>query len=546
MKKLLFLLLLMMPLSLAAQTGESYLQPGRKHIIEVKQYQDYNIGYLTVTRNYVIGVDEGDGNSYSMMLSYFPVLDSTGSFKGTPYPEIGSAVLEVNGIDAKDMSEEKFYSIIKKQIDETNQFSMKLLRGNSDVIDQGVWEVKGGRVELLENWVPINDRYNWFPKFNTLTEYVTKEWGYGYTFADSGKEAYRLSGARNEEIHDVKYDFARIKTYDYLIVGGDPLNDTKILEKIPKPWNMVRDEEHPDILFAIAKNSQESVSSTYVPPSSRTENIGSVTTMHYSPLTKRSYFTTQQMNRTINEGGYTHSEVSSSFFLELSAIDVKKMDDPTIQYVPLIWKKTTTRNVINADFSPTDEMVGYASWAALPPVDRTVNTSRVCADVSGILNVRNEIISVIPGSRADSAGFKAGDIIVSAVAIRTYHKEDNSFFPYYFQGKYVEKKIKVKEVYTGFFDNASKVLREDDEWNGLTYDIRRHDNFQKDTEKSYLRFTHKGPWVHYGSEWGHFASGGDYNIWLDWEITIKRDGKKMILTLPGSRKGIVVSYSYLQ
>lgn len=521
-------------------------------VIKVKRYSDFNIGYLTIIQNGVIIINEPKNVEYSMILEYFPVADSTGSIHGPMSPEIGSAVLEVNGIDARGMTEQEFYDRLREK---GKTFSLKLRRCNSDIIEEGIWKFEALPIVFLRQWIPINDRYDSYPRYSSnigMLDFVMDN--RGQTLKEQGNSIFSDAKVKSEEISVPNYDFARCKTYDYVITGGDNLNDPKILDRISKPWNMTRDENNPDILFAIAKNSQESVSSTYVPPSSRTENLGSITSMHYGPLTQKAYFTTRQFNRTVTEGGFTHTDVSTSLFLELSAIDVKKMDDPSIQYVPLIWKKTIRHNLLNSNTPVNEAMGNYASWSAMPPFDRFVQVDRrVCADASGIVNDGNIIRRVIPESRADKAGFKNNDLLVSAVATRIYYKADKSFYPYYTSGKRVRKKITVKNFTKGFFDDACNVRREANEWNGFEKDCwlgtarAEWANWERDSEKKYLSQPHDGPWcIHEGTPWHHWMQGGDYNIWLDWEVTVKRDGKKIKLILPGSRKGITVSYSYMK
>lgn len=97
-------------------------------------------------------------------------------------------------------------------------------------------------------------------------------------------------------------DFTKYRTYDLLITGNDPLADEKIIETMMKkyPLNlMVRDEESPDVIFTVSKNADQSISATYVPPTSETVNYGSTMRPVYNYLTQRTSYETTQHNRTI-------------------------------------------------------------------------------------------------------------------------------------------------------------------------------------------------------------------------------------------------------
>lgn len=114
---------------------------------------------------------------------------------------------------------------------------------------------------------------------------------------------------------------------------------------------MHRVEKKPEILFTISRNANESINTTYVPPSSRTINVGSKTTAQYNYLTKQNEYTTRQKYQTITEGGYTKETVINDLFLEIAALDVNKLNDTNITYPPIVWIGTIKRHVINPKFS---------------------------------------------------------------------------------------------------------------------------------------------------------------------------------------------------
>ena len=171
------------------------------------------------------------------------------------------------------------------------------------------------------------------------------------------------------ELLSGELNFSKIKTYDIMITGDDPLTDKKILERFCSSGffrELERDEENPDIIVCVAKNSQESISSTYVPPTSETVNTGSVTRPVYNYITKTYSYVTTQRNRTITTDGYTQSTTNTGIYLEFTILDAKRLNDPAQKTAPVIWQMTYTRNVTNLAFEVLDEYLTIAGWNCFP------------------------------------------------------------------------------------------------------------------------------------------------------------------------------------
>ena len=103
----------------------------------------------------------------------------------------------------------------------------------------------------------------------------------------------RYTGSYPEEIRVFSspgIDFSQYNTYDFVITGNDPLEDQAILQTFARQdlfKGMVRDEESPDLIITIAKNADESISATYVPPTSQVVQSGSITTPVYNYITHK-------------------------------------------------------------------------------------------------------------------------------------------------------------------------------------------------------------------------------------------------------------------
>lgn len=179
-----------------------------------------------------------------------------------------------------------------------------------------------------------------------------------------------------EERRDTDFDFFYCDYYDYSLTGDDPLLDKEILNQLQPGW-MVRDESKPDLLFTISRKVNE------------------------------------------NYNYYDNSK-SVSLVLEITALDVKRMNDPTITYQPVVWKATVKRQGDNfrGDFDANKEMGALASWMCLPLDDRNVGWEEetLYAPVGITCSINNPYVisEVTNGSRAEQIGLQPGDKLLKA------------------------------------------------------------------------------------------------------------------------------------
>lgn len=398
--------LLLFALSIFSARAESILPGGFNHIITVTRYTDYGKGFLTIT----------DANEFQIKENYLSYLDHYTYEYVDEYKEdyrkhfvCGDLILEVDGVSASDWSEEKFYSIID---------------GRNDTISLKIRAKRPGVI------------YDFETKIHPLRELPDGMKAFGNIFADivGDKLSYRRKNnkASYEERSDEDFDFFPCLYYDYLITSDDPLLDKEILKEVT--WGiMERNEEKPDLLITIARDASENISSTYVPPSSRVINVGSTTETRYNWITRQNDYITKQKNRVINEGGYTKETKTSDLYLEIDALDVKKLNDKGSTHPPIVWETTAKRHVINPEFNYNDELKAYASWMALPPGDRSILAEKTLYAPTGIICSETDktiIKEIIKGSRAELIGLLPGDKIIKA--------ESSS----YYNTKYIKKNLK--------------------------------------------------------------------------------------------------------
>lgn len=498
------------------------INSGEVHAIDVARYSDYNPDYLTIIDPHVIE----EHNSHSQTaLTWEPKVQGD-VFK---IPRPGDIILEVNGISTYQMSPGLFYRII----DGKDSFIMRFIQNGKEYIQEFI--IRKTPPTICEEWIPVNEffcNHTEYPQARTFQDGLK-----GSTHAEKRDALFNDSSAICEEIQSQTFDFGSIHTYDYLIVGDDPLNDEKILNSLPKA-GLTRDKNNPDILFTIAKRAEDQISSSYIPPQKRTIYTGSVTTPQYNYILRQYEYKTKNNYITQVEGGYTHTTKTSDFFLELAALDAKRINDSLLTHAPIVWKMTTTRSVVNADLKPTVEMAAYASWGCFSLLNREVVISRAFLPSSGLIGIGNTVLSVLPNSRASSAGFQPGDIIVKAKT-KVFYIKKGEYSPS--QNEYIwkdaYKTISVTNPNVDYFNESRLATVADDEYfpiNDRSLSLyKKHANERvsgKDKPTSRGRYRCAYGWA---------------PIYQDWEITILRNGKKMKrnLTAPFTYK--VFDYNYL-
>lgn len=370
--------------------AQGNLPGGFKHIIEVGRYSDYGKNYLTITDPNIIWIDKV-GETQPIHPTY--TIDDPKLGNDARFLFDGDLILEVDGVSAAGWTKEKFY---------------KMIDGRHDIIKLKIRSKTNSKIIEYETKI--------FPLYELPDNLAV----YGNSLAISGgqtpSQERKKGKASYEERLDEDFDFFPCLFYDFYLSSSDPLLDKEILKEMSF-GSLKRDEERPDILITIARNADESISSTYIPPSSRVVNEGSTTRVRYNYLTKQNDYITTQKNRTIYEGGYTKETKTADIFLEIAALDVKKLNDKSTNHPPVVWKTTAKRHVVNPEFNYNEDLKAYASWMALPPSDRTVYVKKTIYAPVGVLYSEEDplvIKEVIRGSRAEKIGLMPGDKLLKA------------------------------------------------------------------------------------------------------------------------------------
>lgn len=245
--------------------SQSLFPGGFKHIIEVGRYSDYGKGYLTITDANGVGSKK---NGIERMNYYtYEYVDDYRDNK----LQNGQLILEVDDISAKGWTKEQFYNRVDCRND---VIKLKIRTKNSNGIYDFVTKIR-----------PLYELPNDVRVFGSVFATVS-----GTTKVQKRSGTDGLKYVSYEERHDEDFDFFSCNTYDYLINSDDPLLDKEIFKNLESWWT--RNEKTPDILLTIARDANESVSTTYIPPSSRTINVGSKTEVRYNYLTRKNEYIT--------------------------------------------------------------------------------------------------------------------------------------------------------------------------------------------------------------------------------------------------------------
>lgn len=213
-------------------------------------------------------------------------------------------------------------------------------------------------------------------------------------------------------LKDNTYDWFNAVTYDFIVVGNDPLTDKELLSIYEKTFltDLRRDSDNPDILISIAKSSDESVMSTYVPETETIVNTGSVTKPKYNYSGKFSRYETTNQYTTHRQGGYTKTTTDTDLFLEVVILDAAALrNNPSTP--PIIYQATYNRHFTNRNNAIIDIYANVINNMTLLQPFRSHGSYEV--KYCGFdIDEKNVITQVNPISMAYAQGLRQGDEVL--------------------------------------------------------------------------------------------------------------------------------------
>ena len=280
-----------------------------------------------------------------------------------------------------------------------------------------------GYVDPYKVRIRIKDNPRWMTDLVHITQETMLEkcWTRTSAIEDQDKKLTenRKKGMGEISRHwDPDFDWFGIRTYDFVLTGSDPLVDKEIMEKFAArfyPW-LERDTDNPDVLIVLSKNKNESIQSTYVPPTTTVINDGRTTRRVYN-WTRTDYrYETQEHSHVERDGGYTQTTVSTDLFLEICMLDAKRLRDTTQRVPPIIYQLKFDRHLTDRQFSVLDEYKAVATWVHHPyesMVEQSYSFKVKNYEYMFLKGKKNTrmITFVEPLFTAASAGYRKGDVI---------------------------------------------------------------------------------------------------------------------------------------
>ncbi len=310
----------------------------RPRPFEVKRLRSWAPEYLTITNAYLIEYIE------IYFLKDCPVKEEyiwMDIITGEHSLENGSVILSIDGRTTKDMSEQTFYNIV----------------GQKDEHELTVCDVEsGGYKRPFTIKFRIKESPYWMQQ---CLPYPQSQILRGENIPGLEAEALNVEKSTIDYFKpskfaktywDKDFDWFSIQTYDF-IPTQDPLIDKKIMEAfVAKFPRLKRDTNNPDVLIRLTKDEQQSVNSTYVPPTVQVVNEGSTTRRTYNYYGNDTY-QTKQKNRVIKEGDYVETTKTEDVYLEIVMLDTKRIEQ-TIP--PIIYQFKYKRHIVNRDWDLED------------------------------------------------------------------------------------------------------------------------------------------------------------------------------------------------
>lgn len=256
-------------------------------------------------------------------------------------------IVAIDGESTTDMTERDFYDVLSS----SNSHQLDLLRRSRSSVKKisGITVQANPEIQQIHGYDVLSLFVDSIKEQRILDVSPSNYcWIYSKRYHEKAEQGLDV-------LSDKHFDWLYVKSYDIVPHREDPLTDMVLIndffianlplsKRIPGEvlsFSMIRDEDAPDIVFTIAKNASQSISTTYVPPSYAVINNGSRSVPRYSSV-RGSFlgYETYNNNTVIKDGDYNVTNVNAALYLEITALDGKKLLLESQKYPPVIWKGT--------------------------------------------------------------------------------------------------------------------------------------------------------------------------------------------------------------
>ena len=402
------------------------LLPKPPRPFEVERLERWAPEYLTVTRSFYIAKKRsGDASPVTVLNAngmpdqqalWFEVIPQPGdpeTYRLVP----GTVILTVDGVSTRGMTEEEFYRLL-----DGSENHVLGCRGTGLSFDLHF------RTRQAPEWVRLLDLAHWpstarcddSQLAGMFQQLMTEKCSSRSLLEETEKQLEQSRSQGKGEIlrfWDSDIDWEQFHTYDFVLMGNDPLMDKEIMEVFARQFfpYLVRDTDDPDLLVMIARDKDESLQATYVPPTTTVISDGRTTRRVYNWTRTDYHYETREHSHVERSGGYTQTTVLTDLYLELSLLDAKRLRDSAQRVPPIVYQLKFNRHVTDRQFGILDEYKAVASWACFPYSPATESyrvelANLLCEPVEGSKDLLR-VTYVGKGLPADLVGYRVGDVL---------------------------------------------------------------------------------------------------------------------------------------
>ncbi len=267
--------------------------------------------------------------------------------------KIGTVIRSIDGQDTKNMSEQTFYNILAQKDEHEMYVYDPYIGGYESPYDLRIKFTIKEPPMWMQQCLPYSQ--DEILSGENIPGLAIKELQIEKTQQEDLQEIKKKVKVSVDSYWDKDFDWFSIQTYDF-IPTQDPLVDKELMEKFVEQFpRLKRDSNNPDVLIRLTKDEQQSVNSTYVPPTIQVVNEGSTIRKTYNYYGNDTY-KTEQKNRVIKEGDYVQTTSTEDLYLEIVMLDADRIEQ-TIP--PIIYQLKYKRHIVNNKNQPFDAKEDY-------------------------------------------------------------------------------------------------------------------------------------------------------------------------------------------
>ncbi len=456
----------------------------RPRPFEVKRLRSWAPEYLTITTVYQIGNLKLYNLENCPVVEYYNLWCDNNLIESNHeklWLKAGIVIRSIDGQDAKNMSEQTFYNILAQKDEHEMYVYDPDIGGYESPYDLRIKFTITEPPTWMQQCLPYSQdkilKGEKIPGLNVTEENMLKK----------AKEDLQKRNPNTKLYWDKDFDWFSIQTYDF-IPTQDPLVDKALMEEFIKQFpRLKRNEDNPDVLIRLTKDEQQSINSTYVPPTVKVVNEGATTRKVYNFFGTDYSYQTQQKNRVIKEGDYVQTTSTEDLYLEIVMLDAKRIKQAT---PPIIYQMKYKGHFVNRTMELETVYRNAISWIRDPAYFSGITKYCIASYKSNWINKYKE-------KRRDEVSHWSNGL--------KCHSETYAYFRVYptnlanwqvlGQSRFVEGDVIERHLYESFYHSDGSR-----NWMRYTYYMAEHDGRKikkKDRKQHWVtsKYAGDGSWI---------------------------------------------------